>query len=393
MLQKKPLLPSLAISMDYKLFPDLSPLAKDFEDFFETSLCGFVITDGEGKIVSVNRRTAEWLNSTPDQFLGKRFSDLLAVGGRIYFETHLWPLLRMQGYFDEVAVELANSGNGKMPIYINGYERKGDNNQPLFMRFTLFKASDRRLYEENLQIARQLAEAKLNIEQKNAQIREQFIAVLGHDLRNPLGGIMSAAQLLARTGVNEREERLVNIIQSGSKRMHEMINNIMDFARGRLGGGIPVNPVVVDLEKLLNQISDELKVVWPDRQIESNFEISEPIECDPARISQLISNLLANAITHGSTETPVFFKALVNETLWEISVTNNGNPIPKEAMAGVFHPFHREDAQSSQNGLGLGLYIASEIAKAHNGTLTVTSDDHQTCFTFRVPVAIQILPK
>lgn len=379
--------------MDYKLFPDLSPLAKDFEDFFETSLCGFVITDGEGKIVSVNRRTAEWLNSTPDQFLGKRFSDLLAVGGRIYFETHLWPLLRMQGYFDEVAVELANSGNGKMPIYINGYERKGDKNQPLFMRFTLFKASDRRLYEENLQIARQLAEAKLNIEQKNAQIREQFIAVLGHDLRNPLGGIMSAAQLLARTGVNEREERLVNIIQSGSKRMHEMINNIMDFARGRLGGGIPVNPVVVDLEKLLNQISDELKVVWPDRQIESNFEISEPIECDPARISQLISNLLANAITHGSTETPVFFKALVNETFWEISVTNNGNPIPKEAMAGVFHPFHREDAQSSQNGLGLGLYIASEIAKAHNGTLTVTSDDHQTCFTFRAPLAIQILPK
>jgi sigma-B regulation protein RsbU (phosphoserine phosphatase) len=379
--------------MDYKLSSDLSPLAKDFEDFFETSLCGFVITDGEGKIVSVNRRTAEWLNSTPDQFLGKRFSDLLAVGGRIYFETHLWPLLRMQGYFDEVAVELANSGNGKMPIYINGYERKGDNNQPLFMRFTLFKASDRRLYEENLQIAKQLAEAKLNIEQKNAQIREQFIAVLGHDLRNPLGGIMSAAQLLARTGVNEREERLVNIIQSGSKRMYEMINNIMDFAHGRLGGGIPVNPVVVDLEKLLNQISDELKVVWPDRQIESNFEIGETIECDPARISQLISNLLANAITHGSTETPVFLKALVNETFWEISVTNNGSPISKEAMAQVFYPFHREDAQSSQNGLGLGLYIASEIAKAHNGTLTVTSDDQQTCFTFRTPRAIQILPK
>jgi sigma-B regulation protein RsbU (phosphoserine phosphatase) len=196
---------------------------------------------------------------------------------------------------------------------------------------------------------------------------------------------MSAAQLLARTEINEREERLVNIIQSGSKRMYEMINNIMDFARGRLGGGIPINPVVVDLKKLLNQTSDELKVVWPDRQIESNFEIGETIECDPARISQLISNLLANAITHGSTETPIFLKALVNETFWEISVINNGSPISKEAMARVFHPFHREDAQSSKNGLGLGLYIAAEIAKAHNGILTVTSDDQQTCFTFRAP--------
>ncbi|MDQ0965322.1 sigma-B regulation protein RsbU (phosphoserine phosphatase) [Flavobacterium sp. W4I14] len=378
--------------MDHKLFPDLSPLAKDFDDFFETALCGFVITDGEGKIVRVNSRTAQWLNSTPDQFHGKRFSDLLAVGGKIYFETHLWPLLRMQGYFDEVAVELANSGHGKMPVYINGYERKGDNNQPLFMRFTLFKASDRRLYEENLQIAKQLAEDKLNIEQKNAKIREQFIAVLGHDLRNPLSGIMSAAQLLKRTGIDERGERLVNIIQSGSKRMYEMINNIMDFARGRLGGGIPVNPVIVNLEELLNQISDELKVAWPDRQIESDFEIGKTVECDPSRMSQLISNLLANAITHGSTETPIVFKALVKNNFWEVSVSNNGSPIPEKAMAHIFHPFYREGVQSSQNGLGLGLYIASEIAKSHNGTLTVTSDDHKTCFIFRAPIASQSLP-
>lgn len=375
--------------MDNSPIPNLSPLAKDFEDFFETGLCGFVITDGEGKIVRVNSRTAQWLNSTPDQFQGKRFSDLLAVGGKIYFETHLWPLLRMQGYFDEVAVELANTGHGKMPVYINGYERKGENNQPLFMRFTLFKASDRRLYEENLQMARQLAEDKLNLEQKNAQMREQFIAVLGHDLRNPLGGIMSAAQLLARAEFNEREKRLVNIIQLGSKRMYEMINDIMDFARGRLGGGIPVTPVIVDLEELLNQISDELKVAWPDRQIEVDLEIGETVECDPSRISQLISNLLANAITHGSTETPIVLKASVKDNFWEVSVSNNGSPIPEKAMAQIFHPFHREGVRSSQNGLGLGLYIASEIAKGHNGTLTATSDDQKTCFTFRAPVAIQ----
>lgn len=376
--------------MDNNQPPHISPLAKDFEDFFESSLSGFVITDGEGKIVSVNRRTAEWLNSTPDQFQGKRFSDLLAVGGKIYFETHLWPLLRMQGYFDEVAVELANTVNGKMPVYINGYERKGKNNQPLFMRFTIFKGSDRRLFEENLQMARQIAETNLNNEQQNALIREQFIAVLGHDLRNPLGGIISSAQMLARTELNEREERLVNIIQSGSKRMYEMINNIMDLARGRLGGGISISPTFINLEELLNQVSDELKVARPDREIVSNCNISKLIECDPSRISQLISNLLANAITHGSADTPVLVNTTINENFWEISVINQGSPIPKDAMAHLFHPFYRKDSHSSKNGLGLGLYIASEIAKAHNGTLTVTSDEQKTCFTFRAPLQLEV---
>jgi len=173
--------------------------------------------------------------------------------------------------------------------------------------------------------------------------------------------------------------------------MYEMINNIMDFARGRLGGGIPVNPVIVDLEELLNQISDELKVAWPDRQIESDFEIGETVECDPSRMSQLISNLLANAITHGSPETPIVFKALVKNNFWEVSVSNSGSLIPEKAMSHIFQPFHREGVQSNQNGLGLGLYIASEIAKSHNGTLTVTSDDHKTCFIFRAPIASQSL--
>ncbi|WPO81403.1 PAS domain-containing sensor histidine kinase [Chryseobacterium sp. JJR-5R] len=370
----------------------LPPSAEDFEDFFESSLCGFVITDREGKIARINRRAAGWLNTVPEELSGKRFSDILAVGGKIYFETHLWPLLRMQGYFDEVALELADSGNGKMPVYINGYERKDDNDQPLFIRFTVFRASDRRLYEENLQTAKQLAEANLEMEQQNALIREQFIAVLGHDLRNPLGGVMSAAQLVARSDLGAREEKLVKLIQTGSKRMHNMINDIMDLARGRLGGGFPVSPVETDLEQLLNQVSDELKVVWPERSIESDFNITQKVICDPGRLSQMASNLLANAIIHGSPVTPILIQAAVTEDIWEISVTNQGKPVPKEALPHLFHPFRREGKQKSQNGLGLGLYIASEIAKAHNGTLTVTSNEQQTCFTFRAHLLEMAMP-
>jgi sigma-B regulation protein RsbU (phosphoserine phosphatase) len=289
----------------------------------------------------------------------------------------------MQGYFDEVALELADIGQGKLPIYLNCYDRKDETGQSLFKTFTLFRASDRRLYEENLQIAKRLAETQLMQEKQQAIIREQFIAVLGHDLRNPLGGVMSAADLLARNQLNARDAKIVNIIQASSQRMFEMISNIMDLARGRLGGGITITPVTSDLQKLLHQVVSELQVSWSERIITTDFEIGHPIECDPARIAQLVSNLLANAITHGSSNAPVLLKAKVNETFWEISVTNEGLPIPEESLQNLFHPFHREGHQSN-NGLGLGLYIASEIAKAHNGMLTVTSNEEQTSFTFRV---------
>ncbi|WP_316812345.1 PAS domain-containing sensor histidine kinase [Pedobacter heparinus] len=369
-------------------FSHLTPAAEDFDDFFDTALCGFVITDREGKIIRINQRLAGWLNSAADQFKGKRFSDLLAIGGRIYFETHLWPLLRMQGYFEEVAVELMETGNGKMPVFINGYERKDENEQLLFTRFTLFRGTDRRLYEQNLQSSKKLAEDNLSAEQQNAVIREQFIAVLGHDLRNPLGGIMSAAQMLARTDLGKNEERLTRILLSSSKRMHEMIDNIMDLARGRLGGGIPISPVTVNLQDLLNQVTDELKIAWPESKIETDFSISQPVVCDPGRIAQLSSNLLANAITHGSADTPVQISAASNENFWCISITNQGKPIPQHTIGNLFHPFHRAESHASQNGLGLGLYIASEIAKAHHGTLKVNSDENETNFTFQVINAV-----
>lgn len=359
------------------------PFAEDFNDFFESSLCGFITADHQGIIIRVNRKVGEWLNIVPENIIGKRFSDIFSVGGRIYFETHLFPLLRMQGYFDEVAVELKDTGNGKIPVFINGYEKKNKDGETLLLRFTLFRATDRRKYEDNLQESKQHAESNLLIEQQHAVIREQFIAVLGHDLRNPLAGIMSAAQLLARNQMNDKDQKMVNIVQTGSKRMLEMINNIMDLARGRLGGGITINPESTDLEKLLQNISAELSVVWPETIIESSFQIDQQVYCDPARLSQMVSNLLSNAITHGSPSSPVLLQAVVNKKFWEVSVINSGKPISQSIMDHLFLPFHRNSDHSSSNGLGLGLYIASEIAKAHNGQLTVKSDDVQTCFTFR----------
>lgn len=365
--------------------PTIFGLREDFEDFFENSLSGFVITDGQGKILRINARLTQWLGRAPAQLTGQRFSDLLSIGGKIYYETHLWPLLRMQGYFDEVALELTVEGGQKLQVLVNALERKDENNVPQFIRVTVFKATDRRQYEQNLQLAKKQAENNLITERGMSALREQFIAVLGHDLRNPLGAVKGASELLSRSTLNERDSKIVAMIRRSCERMGELIENVMDFARIRLGTGIVINRQDTVLEPVLNQVVDELRASFRTCEIITSFDIVEPVNCDPSRISQLLSNLLANALTHGSQETPVYFNAKHCDGDFEMSVSNQGPVIPPAILQKIFEPFTRETARPSQHGLGLGLYIASEISRAHNGELTCMSSEKETKFTFRMP--------
>ena len=176
-------------------------------------------------------------------------------------------------------------------------------------------------------------------------------------------------------------------MQDSAARMAELIDNIMDFARGRMGGGMMLNRQPILLEPVLRHVVDELHIAWPQRAIEAEFRLLGPVDCDAARLSQILSNLLANALTHGSPEGPVHVRAFLEQNVFELSVTNSGRPIPPEALEKLFQPFTRQDVSSSQNGLGLGLYIASEIARAHKGELTVASNAEETCFTFRMPAS------
>jgi phosphoserine phosphatase RsbU/P len=124
----------------------------------------------------------------------------------------------------------------------------------------------------------------------------------------------------------------------------------------------------------------------PDRAIETDFSLSEPVSCDRRRIGQLASNLLGNAIAHGAHDSPIQISATTADGYLKISVTNAGAQIPKAIVRRIFQPFVGGEVRSSLQGLGLGLYISREIARAHGGTLTVASLPEQTRFTFRMPV-------
>ena len=174
---------------------------------------------------------------------------------------------------------------------------------------------------------------------------------------------------------------------STDMRMAALIDNVLDFARGRLGGGITLDRNArKPLEPVLHQVIDELRLSSPGRQIEAEYAIDRPIDCDRIRIGQLVSNLVGNALSHGSANEPVRVLAETTDGLFKLSVANGGEPIPEAAMDKLFEPFFRSEVRASRQGLGLGLHIASQIAKAHDGVLTVTSKSEETIFTFTMPL-------
>jgi len=231
-----------------------------------------------------------------------------------------------------------------------------------------------------------VSDASLLSERESAELREQFIAVLGHDLRNPLAAIAAGARMLLRTPLDERAAAIVALMQNSVQRMTGLIDNVLDFARGRLGGGLTLRREIEPLLPVLEQVLDELCIAWPDRTIEASLDLHTPVNCDRNRIAQLASNLIANALEHGAANTPVKIQAMAKDGVFELSVSNAGDMIPPASLEQLFAPFVRASAKPEQQGLGLGLYIASEIARAHGGTLTATSTIEKTCFTFRMPM-------
>jgi PAS domain S-box-containing protein len=227
-------------------------------------------------------------------------------------------------------------------------------------------------------------EAKLAREREDAELREQFIAVLGHDLRNPLASIAAGTQLLMRHP--ERLAAITEQMERSISRMSALIENVLDFARGRLGGGfVTTRDSEKPLHPVLLQVIEELRNVHPERHVEVDIDLHEPVRCDRQRIGQLLSNLLGNAFVYGTPDAPIQVRARAENGQFELSVTNFGETIEPSALERLFQPFFRGRVRDSREGLGLGLYICCEIAKAHEGTLDVTSESGTTCFTLRMP--------
>lgn len=246
------------------------------------------------------------------------------------------------------------------------------------------------LIASNLDTQDRLAEseAALAREMANKQLREQFIAVLGHDLRGPLAAIASSTRLLEDPPPEIEPSMLFEAIDASVRRMDELIRHILDFARERLGGGIPLDrDAGIALQPMLEAVIAEQQVVAGDRAIEAEFALHEPVAADAWRVAQLFANLLSNALAYSPPGSPVRVRAATVAGMFELSVANSGAPIAPETMQRLFEPFFRAADRADRQGLGLGLFVAAAVARAHGGAIEAVSDSTETRFTFRMPVA------
>jgi len=148
----------------------------DFENLFETAPCGYVLADKDGRITRANQTFAQWTGYPAALLIGRRFSDLLPVVGKIFYETHFVPMLHIQGRFTEVALEIVSAGNQKIPVIVNASMTNEPDGVIPSIRFTLFVSAERRSYERGLLAARNEAQATILAERVDSELREQFIA-------------------------------------------------------------------------------------------------------------------------------------------------------------------------------------------------------------------------
>jgi signal transduction histidine kinase len=235
-------------------------------------------------------------------------------------------------------------------------------------------------------IDQNIAEAIPYYEEREVHYRDRFLGILGHDLRNPINSISVGASLLATQGLNEKQQDTVTRILRSTQRLDRMVTDILDFARGRLGSPMPLTLARANLAALVHEVVDEVRSTHAGLEIQFDSDGDLSGSWDAERIKQMASNLLMNAVQHGSGE-KITVTAMGEQDSVLLKVHNDGPPIAKEMIVTIFDPLVQGgDPDRERAGLGLGLFIVKEIVSAHRGTITVNStQDGGTIFSVRLP--------
>ncbi len=210
-----------------------------------------------------------------------------------------------------------------------------------------------------------------------AGLRDRFVGILGHDLRNPLGVIsITSEAMMGDEQVSQRTRDRAGRMKRSADRISVMIRDLLDFTRGQFDGGIPASPVRCDLGEVAKQAVEELRVVYPERQIALRASGDLEGMWDPGRLEQMVSNLVGNAVEHGID--PIAVSTEGEETGVRLTVHNGGDPIPADSLSTIFEPFHKGPHNVKRSDrLGLGLYIVKEIAAAHGAIIDVRSSKEE----------------
>ena len=366
----------------------------DEQSAFDDAPCALARTTANGLFMRVNAAFCAWVGYTADELVGqRRMQDLLSMGGKIFHQTHWAPLLQMQGSISEVRMEMLHKDKSVVPMIMNAIRR--EQGGVMVHDLAAFIARDRDKFEQELIASRKKLQAvvadanRLKEEAGDrALFAEQMVGIVSHDLRNPLSAISMGATVLGRGDVPTSQQRVLSRVARAAERANRLITDLLDFTQARVGGGLSVDLRQIDLHATVAEAVEELALAYPNRELRHIGEGEPMCTADGDRLSQLVGNLVSNAMVYGEPGAPVTVSSTVREYAFYISVHNTGKTIPAEVLPTLFQPMVRGEASSGSRSVGLGLYIVREIAKAHGGEVAASSSPESgTFFTATFPVS------
>ena len=354
-------------------------LERNDSELYEQAPCAYLSTLHDGTILRGNQTFFDWIGARSEDIVGRtRFQALLTVGSRIYYETHYAPLLQMQGFVNEIALEVRRTDGAVRPIVASARQLRGSDAVPTINRVALFDSTDRRRYEQELLHARKRAEdAARSLAAADAQ-KNAFIAMVAHELRNPLAPVRNALDLMRRSG-NEPTivNRATDVLHRQVAQMVRLVEDLLDISR--VGQDkLSIRRVPIDLASvvhhaleasvpLLDHAGLSYTVALPDAPIY--------IDADAARLAQVIGNILNNAskFTPRGGSVALFVERDGDDAV--IRIRDTGIGIDASDLARVFEMFVQTDGPvESKSGLGIGLALAKSLVERHDGRLTIESE-------------------
>ena len=338
----------------------------------DTAPCGFVAFVDDGTIRTVNTTLAEILGYTRVELEGWHIEKILFPGARIFYQTHLFPMLKMHGRVEEIYLALRTKDGRDVPTLMNGVRRERDGapvNDCVFMRMI-----QRGEYEEQLLAARRMAE------RANAA-KASFLSMISHDLRTPLTSITGHASLMAQGVINTEEERRYSLerIQDAARELMRMITDILNFAQVE-AGRLEVHPVPVPVRAAIARAESLVRLRMREEELTFTAETCDgdvAVIADPDRLQQILLNLLTNAIKFTPQGGTISVGCECNGERLRIFVRDTGIGIDESQLQRIFEPFVQLDPAGAERGVGLGLAISRELAHAMNGELTAESASGQ----------------
>jgi PAS domain S-box-containing protein len=386
------------MSTEDPVIPPGQAVEASAEELYEHAPCGYLSTLPDGLIVRVNQTFIDWIGLPRDVLVRqRRFQTLLTVGARMYYETHYAPLLQMQGFVNEIALEIRRPDGGTRPVVASARQVRSSDGTVTANRIALFDSTDRRRYERELLLARRAAE-RAAAELADADRRKnEFIAMLAHELRNPLAPIRNAVEIFHRSAhASDSVVRTAVMMRRQVAQMVRLVEDLLDVSR--IGQEkLALRRVPVDLASVMHHAIETSEPLLHEAGVVFAADLPSAAiyaDADAARLAQAVGNILNNAAKFTPRGGSVTLTLERNGSDALIRIRDTGIGIDADTLSRVFELFVQADASPERrDGLGIGLTLAKSLVERHDGQITVQSEGlgRGTEFVIRLPVLTEAL--